>query len=79
MTLTEVLQACAGGKLPRVESTKPISHTPSRKGSVTTIKNLRYRGIGVTFDGKDYEDWFYDADPTDGRKKYMCHLVLISE
>ncbi len=78
MKFEEILKACSSGKLPKVLSSCPIKYAQSAKGTVTTIKaNGKHSGVGVTFEGLDYELWFHDSDDTDKRTRYLRDLTLI--
>ncbi len=73
----DILKACLSGKMPRVQSSEPIKFTNETKGTVTTIKaNAKHCGVGVTFDGLNYELWFTESDDTDKRTRYIRQLTL---
>lgn len=75
-TFEEICFAARHGQLPVVR------HTPSgRSGEVTVIKNQkssthRGKGIAVNF-GASYDEWFWDNDGHDKRKKYMREIEVM--
>lgn len=77
MTWEEVMSYCATGKMPRVHYNGKLNHN-NHKGQVTTIKNNgKHRGVGVMFDGLEYEMWFHDSEDTDKRTRYMRDLAVL--
>lgn len=70
MTVIELLKACA-----EAGDFVKVSHK-GKVGIVTTFKGggSHFKGCAVRFDDKTYDDWFWDSDETDNRRKYMRDL-----
>ncbi len=78
LTFTDILKACGNGQLPKVYTTNPKNNDQLIFGTVTTIKhNGKHFGVGVTFDGLNYESWFYESDDDDKRSRYIRDLKII--
>lgn len=83
-TFEEIIKYCADhGKPPSVKyngTDKFIAeHCPTKEGIVTTIKfHGKHHGVGVGFDGMNFDSWFYTIESTDKRSKYVRDLEIIS-
>lgn len=78
MTWEELLKSVSSGKMPNVRSDTSIKYATSNEGIVTTIKdNGKHKGVGVTFPGQNWEEWFHCSDSNDKRSKYLRDLHII--
>lgn len=55
-----------------------IKHAASNKGVVSNIRLIGIRGVGVRFEGIDYDTWFYENSGTDRRSRYMDELSFFA-
>lgn len=78
MTWEELLKSVGKGEMPKVKIKTTLKFATSNEGVVTTIKdNGKHRGVGVTFPGCKWEDWFHESPSTDQRSKYLRDLELV--
>lgn len=81
MTRQELLDALPKG-FPKVEFTglPPLKFVSSNIGQVTSIRLIgKHIGVGVQFEGVNYDHWFHDSDETDKRSRYLRDLKLVEE
>lgn len=76
-TIKEIInEASRIGKMPRV-TYRFRNEDFIRTGTVTVIKdNRNHSGVAVQFDNREWDDWFWDSDSDDKRKKYLRNLSI---
>lgn len=74
MNIQEIITAAKENQQVSVFVDEQIPYTSSRKGVVTNIRLSGCKGIGVRFEGVDYDVWFHEKKDSDKRRRYMDSL-----
>jgi hypothetical protein len=79
MTFVEGLNASLTGEFPMVKY-ENIRRATIVYGRIVAFRSdSNFKGCAVRFNDQKYDEWFYDEDGADGRKKHIKDLTLIKE